>query len=315
MDALDAGIMRSLGVQPWAERRLGADERQPAALAKRFGVRPELVRERIARLEERGIIAAYEIYPNFRLLGHEQTTFHYRLAAENMKASAMEKATRFDGVVGVYGYLGPQLCVDICYRTEADKRRRLEVLGEYLGNRDAIAWIQRHPPPIDRDLDLLDWRIIQALRGDARRPLEQIADELNTSIRTVRRRFARLRDDGAVDVVPRLDPSRIEGMILAQMIVHLRPGARDTRREVEQELHDQLLMAMTPPDERLDAVGVLLVVPSIGALEANRRRAEAHAGVDTVWLMVPTSIRYDASWIDEIIEEKVAALQERIEVA
>ena len=306
MDAKDIGILRCLGMQPWAEQRLRADERVPAAIATRLGLRADLVRDRISRMEDAGVISGYEIYPNFRLLDMQQTTFHYRLAAETMKGEAIDRALRFDGVVGVYNYLGPQLCMDICYRTEQECRRRLEVLGDYIGNRDAIRWIERHPPEPARSLDQLDWRIIQCLRGDARRSLEDVSAELEVSLRTIRRRFAKLRDDGSTDIVPRINPAQIEGTLLAQLIVHM---ASDTgisaRAEVRQALAEHLLMAMTPPDERLDAIGTLLLVPSVGKLESLRRDLERRPDVTSVWAMLPSGIRHDPSWIDEAIEQKV----------
>lgn len=55
-------------------------------------------------------------------------------------------------------------------------------------------------PPADPEATLsnLDLKIVKALENDSRRPLSDVADELGTTVKTVRRRLERLEKEGLV---------------------------------------------------------------------------------------------------------------------
>lgn len=307
MDGLDLRIVRALGVQAWGETRGPADAARPAVMARRFRVRPELVRERIARMEAAGVIAGYEVYPNFRHLGLQATTLHYRLPEDAPKARALDEAAAFDGVFGVYGYLGDAVCVDVCHRSVADRTRRVDVLAKLMGQARPLVLWERVLPPVDRVLDELDWRIIQALRGDAHRPLDQVAQALDTSVRTTRRRYARLADEGSIDVIANFDPTRLEGHVMVEFHVRFARPSAAVHRAVLKTLDENWFTAWTPPDAGVGGLVAGLVGRSIGHFEELRDTVEQNEHVSAVHVLVPSRTVYDGTWIDEAIAEKVAA--------
>jgi len=309
MDTLDLRILRALGIQAWSEGQRNLDDLRPATLARRFRVRPELVRERISRLESSGVVAGYEIYPNFRHLGLDVTTYHYTLEDPGLKAAAVDEAAEFEGVFGVFGYLGQVVCVDVCHRSPADRARRLSVLGKLMnGARGGVMW-ERNLPAVTRALDVLDWRIIKALRGDAHRPLEDVAADLGISIRTVRRRFAHLASEGSIDVVANFDPTCIEGNLMVEFHVFLAPDApAGTRRGIQDICGDNWFAAWTPPDEAVAGMALVLVGPSVARFEELRAAVEALPGVRSMRVLVPSRVAYRANWIDEAIEEKLVGI-------
>lgn len=309
MDALDLRILRALGIQAWSEGKRDLEALRPASLARRFRVRPELVRERIGRLQSNGVVAGYEIYPNFHHLGLDVTTYHFTLDDPKLKAAAVDEAAEFEGVFGVFGYLGPVVCVDVAHRSPADRARRLAVLGKLMnGARAGVMW-QRQLPEVTRALDVLDWRIIQALRGDAHRPLDEVAANLDTSVRTVRRRFARLASEGSIDVVVNFDPTRIKGNLMVEFHIFLRPDApAGTRGGIQDVCADHWFAAWTPPDETVAGMILVLAGPSVARFEELRAEIEALPGIHSVRVLVPSRVAYRADWIDEAIEEKLAGL-------
>lgn len=301
-------IIRALGTQAWDGRDRSPDAVRPVNMARRFGVRDELLRERIARLEHDGVISGYEIYPNFRHLGLDATTFHYRLPDDGSKAAAVDEAAAFDGVFGVYGYLDPHVCVDICYRSPADRARRLDVLGKLMGNARPLVLWQRHLPTVERALDRLDWRIIQGLRGAAKRPLEDVAQSLGTSVRTVRRRYSRLANEGSIDVVPNVDPTRIAGTLLLEFHIHFDGTSSVPARKVLEILDEHWFSAWTPPDSEIAGQVVVLCGESVARFEELRQAVQALAAVRSVRVLVPSRVAFDGSWIDDAIEERIGAL-------
>lgn len=83
---------------------------------------------------------------------------------------------------------------------------------------EKVGWADR-----EKELSALDYRIIDALRADARRPVDEVAAELKVSAATARRRLNRLMEIGAFS--PSMDwrPSA-SGQIEAQLHVRLREG-------------------------------------------------------------------------------------------
>lgn len=73
------------------------------------------------------------------------------------------------------------------------------------------------------ELTQLDFRIIQAMRRDSRKPVEVIAAELNLSAATVRRHLNKMIESGAIQNTIEWHPS-MAGVIMTQLHVMLHPG-------------------------------------------------------------------------------------------
>jgi DNA-binding Lrp family transcriptional regulator len=80
----------------------------------------------------------------------------------------------------------------------------------------------------EKELTLLDYRIMNALKEDARRPVEEVATALNVSAATARRRLARLTEIGAFSASMDWRPSA-SGQVVSQIHVRLKEGADRTK--------------------------------------------------------------------------------------
>jgi DNA-binding Lrp family transcriptional regulator len=74
-------------------------------------------------------------------------------------------------------------------------------------------------PSSTHPLDDLDRRLLELLVADARRPVNDLADELNVSRATAYQRLARLRDDGVIQgYTIRVDPAAL-GLGIAALVL------------------------------------------------------------------------------------------------
>src|SRR5688572_12512390 len=112
-----------MGLQPFLTWPHPPERLKATKIAKDLGLSPETVKERIARLEKDGTIQGYEVYPNFRHLGLLSTTYHFRVPDTTQKTRALEQVGRAEGVVGVYNFVGPDVCVDLAHRGGRDLTR------------------------------------------------------------------------------------------------------------------------------------------------------------------------------------------------
>jgi DNA-binding Lrp family transcriptional regulator len=309
MDGLDVRILRSLGVT----RFFGHEPRpmgslRASAIAKAVKVSPERAKHRIARLERDGIIAGYEIYPNFRHLGLEAACYYYDFGDDDLADQALEQVKPLEGTFGAYAFTEGVLCAALAYRSPADLERKLRLLVALAGQGELRKFYDVAMPRVGRPLSHLDWRIVRALRGDPLRPLPVVAKELKVSARTVKRRVDRMGQEGSFFVVPRFDPSRVEGLLLFYLIAFFHPDAEPGVSKALTKAFDAHLVTSDVPDDlALGSFVMLLAAHSMAEVQDLRRKAAKVKGVAKVRPYFFRSMVEKFDWIDEAIEERIKA--------
>ncbi|HEX9708984.1 MAG TPA: AsnC family transcriptional regulator, partial [Candidatus Thermoplasmatota archaeon] len=272
MDPLDLKILRSMGVRPYGPKPSDPESLRVARVAKAIGVEPETVRARLARMEQSGFLRCYQVYPNLAHLGLQGSAYLFRVADDDKKADAIEKAALVDGLTEVHNFLGAEMCLDLAYRSPAELSRKLKLLSEITGDRAPERFYDREMPRVSRPLAPMDWRILKALRGRAKRPLGEVAEEVGASVKTVRRRHARMGAEGSFFAVPAVDASRAPGVILYELLFYTSPGAaRSAVPRILELLRERYLFHYVPASESLGNFDVLLAAPSAGEIEEMRQ--------------------------------------------
>lgn len=307
MDVLDLRILATMGYTPWGHRPQDPDQLRPSTLAKRLDVTPETIRDRIDKMEQAGVIQAWEAYPNPCHADLTAGGWAFRPPDEPTADDAVAEAGLVDGVLEIITYHGPFVVVALAYRDSAERDRRLTLIGHRFQDDDPVHVFDPPMPDVDRELDGLDWRIVQALRGQARRPLRDVADEVGASYRTVKRRFDRMTGEGSLFVVPRVDLSRVSG-ILPFTLVNVLADAADedtvnalARRFSERILHELL------PTEPSGALAVLgLWADTTGEMDDLVQAAAGMDGVERAFALLSKG-RTTTDWLDARIAHRADA--------
>lgn len=300
VDAPDLRILRAMGLLPF-ERPREAQDLRPSAWARRARVSPKVLRERVARLREDGILAGFEAYPNLNHLGLRWTTFHFRLPRAARKRDVIADVEAVDGVVAVMNFIGADLCVDVLYADGAELARRLKVLRSLTGAAWS-EWYDNRMPAARRPLEPLDWRILAALRGRADRPAREVAAELRVSEKTVKRRFGAMLARGDADVVPTLDLGRISRTIPFALLYQI-PAAQVPRasRAILAEHEERYLWAWRPPAAELASFVVVLCASRTQEIERLREEAEERSGATLVEAIVPCGGVEAPGWLSAAV--------------
>ena len=74
-------------------------------------------------------------------------------------------------------------------------------------------------------LDETDFAILSHLQKDGRMSFTVIAKKLKVSIGTVRTRFNKLIEEGAISIIGRVDPAKVGFHCYAQIAVNVRPAS------------------------------------------------------------------------------------------
>lgn len=305
MDALDIQLLRTMGILPFVYGARGPNALKPSRIARRLDVSTKTARARLRRLEEEGVVAGYQIYPNLRHLGFQWRSYFYRVPAE--KKEGLNPALQaVEGLVHVFNFFGPDLCVDLYFRDPPELERRLRLVSELLDVPRAYEWYENRMPPVTGSLSPLDWRIVQALRMRARTPPTVLSKEVGVTGRTIRRRLRRMVNDGGIDVVPLVDPSRMKDTVPAAFLFRLdQDRAQVAIREIEHEFTSAYLSAWVPPSPETGHFIILVVARRMADLDAMRHRAGDLPGVESVEAFIPAEVWHNEDWIDEAIARRV----------
>ena len=308
MDPLDVKIIRTMGLRPYGQRPQDVEHLKPSYIARRLGVEPETVKARLARMEEGGFIRFYQVYPNFRHLGIEASAYLFRVPDDDRKADAIRRVEPVEGLLEIHNFLGPEMCVDLSYRTPFDLSKKLRLLADMTGDAAPDRFYDRHMPATERQLSVLDWRIIKSLRYRARRPLAEVAAEIGVSTKTVRRHFERMAREGSLFIVPAVDPGKATGIVLYELLFYASPGAdTSTPGRILAGCEDRYIYHYVPASQALGNFDVLLYAESTGEIEEMRRRGREVPGVAKVLPLVFRGWNEYTDWIDAAIDERLRA--------
>lgn len=297
-----------MGFVTYEPEASGGDALKPTRLARHLGLSVDTVRERIARMEAEGVIRGYQAYPNFRHLGLLSAAYFFRLSDESRRARTEADLDAIEGLISVTWFLGRDLCVDLSYRSEADRERKLRLVTSLTGDPEPSEFFSRQHAPVARELTNLDWRILRALRGRARHPLPSIADEIGVGYRTVKRHYDRMVEEGSLVNVPLVDPGHGGGLVPVAFLVFLDPDASaKVLSDVTRVFDETMVFGTVPASNHLGNFDVLAFVPSVGAAEEMRRRAAALPGVARIEALPLAGAEDYTHWLDDAIEERIRA--------
>lgn len=305
MDDTDLRIIQLTGAGPFLGPPRRREDSSPAALAKQLGISVETVRRRLTVLRNQGTLMGRGMWPNLRHLGLTASSYHFRLSPDFRRGPAIGEVAALRGVLSIYEFVGNDVCVDIVHANETAQAKLVRLIQDHLGGAPAVAALQYMLPAPKRKLTPLDWRILQAMQENADRDLGEVAKELHVARRTVARRLDAMEAAGDVDVAGLFDPGRLEGHLMAYLLIRMTKGAGAVdRKTVLESLSGRWLAQWSAPDARFAHLVVVLAAKTTRELEDIRRETESLSHVERVEAMVAHCATPGPSWMEDAMEQK-----------
>lgn len=308
VDALDIRIVRAMGIRPYERHPKDPEALKPGRIASVVGVTPETVKARIARMEETGVIAGYKTVPNLRHLGLFGEAWFFRFPDDDAKDTAIRDLASLTGLLEIHDFLGKGVCVDYASRDARDRDAKLARIAATLRDEKGIKFYEREMPPVERELTNLDWSILRALRSDARKSLDEVANEVGVTGRTVRRRHERMAREGSFFSVPLFDPSKAEGLFPFSLFFFIKPHLlRTTARAIVEAYNGNHVYAYVPSFAELGSFDLIAFAKSTGEVEEMRRKGAVIEGVDRAESWFFRGLHDYSGWMDAEVDARIKA--------
>ncbi len=155
------------------------------------------------------------------------------------------------------------------------------------------------------DLTLLDFRIVSSLRADSRKPVNEIADEIGVSSKTVSRRLDKMVEERKVSLFIKWYPGMASGVV-TYLLIYLKEGADKKSLAMRFiEKYSPRLAFLRSYSNHPDLLGAIAWTPTlVGQNELTSELAKE----EMVNSVVPNVLlrKYEfETWVDKLISEKV----------
>ena len=271
MDILDIGVLRGLLVDE-STLSLQTDVRRPyREMARDLQVDEDTIRNRIRKMELRGLIRGWKLGLNPTLFGYQAEFVWVDVNPPSTKEEVLRATAKIPNVIGIQNYFDEVIGVSLAYRSRELLDREITKLRQVASSHGTLT--AKTPfIPCRMKLKDRDWRVVKSLREDPRKSYGEVAKELGVSRKTVKRRAEKMIRERALWALPELDLKNLEGGVLASLSVHYPP---ERKGELDRQIHEQygkfLLYAQSTLPER---GWFLFIVPNL----AVAKEIQAFAG-------------------------------------
>ena len=270
-------------------------------LGRRVSLSAPAVRDRLKRLEDRGILQGYWLYPDPAIFNRNDLMIFYK---GDWKRQDALKALSVNDVVFVTWKLDGGLSVQTW---PLDPKKTVKDLTASLGSRPSGQTFTQSRA--NHTVGPVDWRIMDVLVDDPTMPFEQLVAETRLSPKTVRKHLQSLIQTETVFIMPRLGSLADPGELVYHLAVTGRVGFHDLRQvlgeafligNTEQPPMKYLLCRANDLSDVTSRTQDARKLPGVKSLELTLNR-ELFVGRDFLHAQIREKIR---KWTDSRINEQ-----------
>lgn len=266
-----------------------------SSIARTLGVDEETVRRRLKLAEKSGVVGGFQLIPNPHLFKMESAVVELKVGSSHGKSVALSQIKLVEGVILVVNFHGERLRVVLYYENERSLARRLQLISSICGDQGQQHWRERFPPCNLRMRDT-DWRILEAMRKEARNSLSDVAKQIGVSTRTVKRRLTAMTQANAFYLMP-ISAYQKSAVVTCSFTV--RCHDRKRKSIVDQEIKSKLAR-MVFSNTSADEYSMFSVLcNNMSEAEAMLEMMGGIKGVDSVEMGVVKEVIFVSDWLDE----------------
>ena len=270
---------------------LDEDARQSLhALGRKVSLSAPAVRDRIRRLEERGIVQGYWVSIVPAVFGRRDLLVSFD--GDWSRDEAL-KALGAPDVAWIAWKVDGGLTVEVWPH---DVERAVATLRRFLG-RDP-SWHGVAEPDWRGELSSLAWRVLDVLIDNPRAPIDKLSSSTGLSPKTVRKHLGKLIRGQAIYVVPRLGFLRDSGEIVYHLVIAGNASFPDMKRV----LGDAELIHETQDTPKKY---LFCRADSLGDMTSKNYALERLPGVTSVQVSLNREMMFGTEFVHRLVRERI----------
>jgi DNA-binding Lrp family transcriptional regulator len=229
-------------------------------IAKKLRTSPGTVANRTRAMYASGLLLGSSVYFNPVLLGLHGGAYALEVSPTLPKPQVIGELKSIEGLLFIHNFHGNLIGIYFAYKDGNSLERKLELFRTTcLANNGIFSAIPF--PPCTISPTASEWKLISRLSEKSYESYSQLATELNTSVRTLKRKISRIQDGGAILSSPRLNYTRIDVGVACDVIVIF--SSPEKKPEAEKKITTLLTDCLLFGGPAEDYMVYNLVVPNL----------------------------------------------------
>ncbi len=191
MDTLDVKILRLL----WEDGRMPIYK-----IAGKLGISGSAVDKRIKGMMKRGELLGFSILLNSDMILNSAVV---AIKARKKRGEIFKNIEKVSGLMHFVGCLGGRYYGEFWFSDEMEMEDKLLLFKELTGAYSVEVY--RHRKIGNYTLDKLDWKILLAMRDNARIPFSELSKKIGVSSKTISKRWEKMKEEDVVKAYPMIN--------------------------------------------------------------------------------------------------------------
>ena len=191
MDSLDVKILRLL----WDDGRMPMYK-----IAEKLGISSSAVDKRIKAMLERKELLGFSVLVNPDKILNSAVV---AIRAKRKRGEIFKNIEKVRGIMHFIGCLGGRYYGEFWFSDEMEMEDKLLLFKELTGAYSVEVY--RHRKEGNYVLDNIDWKILLAMRDDARIPFSELSKKIGLSAKTISKRWERMKEEDVVKAYPMIN--------------------------------------------------------------------------------------------------------------
>lgn len=303
MDKLDVAIIRQLtqsGMILASRPGLTPSHRQ---LSKQLRVPLGTVRNRINGMYKSGVLKGSIVYPNPNLFNLRAAAYTLDIPHSLNRAEAFKRLKLVDGVLSGHNFIGSRAWIVFFYRDQRELNEKLLRFKKISGTDGVQSAIPFPPCPVS--LTRADALLISELSRNGLVSYGELGRKLGVSVRTVKRRMAKIVGENMILSLPNVDYNALAGLVPVDVMIFFENKA-EVRAEAEKKVleivGDYVILAAL-----FDFVGMCsLLLPKVAQMSQLAEKVKQIEGVREVWVEIVEEHMHQGQILIDYLPKEIA---------
>lgn len=261
----------------------------------RVGLSGGVVRARIQRMEEAGIILEYVLKVEPVALG--RGVFFVAVSGRNAHIITEQVKLVGEPFVVVPCVGGITVCG---IAVEGNVQEKIRLARELMRDVRLLTIFEASPPSQLQQITRTDLVIMKELMADPKMAAEDLASATGFSSKTIARSIEKLRQENAAQFTITYDPAKMHPYIPHAILAGLDTNPEQTVQALAESLGDSYIQNPIPTPNQ---IVLFMYSKSIFGLDELTQTVRESKGVVSADLFIPKSIAFPQGWMQEVIDE------------